>query len=103
MNLRIAQPSHWIPISDRLPPEHQPVLILIADPAAAVDARPTVAHLQIEFRGTPDRRLDWWAGIPGKWMRLPADGWIVTHWTPMPTWRDGHWLTRGSCLGTDTP
>ena len=99
----VVQPDHWIPIADRLPDENQPVLILIADPPVAVYGRPTVAHLQIEFRGTPDRRLDWWAGVPGNWMRLPADGWIVTHWMPLPTWRDGHWMTRGTCLGMEGP
>lgn len=98
-----VQPDHWVPIDQRLPEQHQPVLILVADPAVAIDARPTVAHLQIEGADTSNRRLDWWAGLPGKWQRLPSDGWIVTHWMPLPAWRDGHWMTRGTCLGTEDP
>lgn len=83
----LVQPDPWIAVADRLPPEHQEVLILVADPSVAIYAHPTCARLQVEFRGTPHERNDWWAGVPGNWMRLPADGWDVTHWTPIPAWR----------------
>lgn len=100
---RIIQPDHWIAVTDRLPEQHHEVLLLVADPTVAIYARPLVGRLQIEFAGTKHQRNDWWTGLPGDWRRLPADGWIVTHWTPLPTWRDGHWMTRGSCLATPDP
>jgi hypothetical protein len=100
-----SQPSPWVPVSERLPPEHQPVLVLLADPEVAIYAAPTVARLRIEFRGTPSERLEWWGGIPGKWMpiRMPRtadgwgpnqgwgnglDGWRVTHWCRLPEFDD---------------
>lgn len=95
----VVQPSPWVPVAERLPPEHVKVLVLLACPDVAIYACPTVARLQIEFRGTPSERADWWAGVPGKWMAIrPAwedEDWIVTHWSPLPEWNDGHGRTRG--------
>jgi hypothetical protein len=100
---RAVQPDHWIAVDRDLPKQNERVLVLVADPTMGLDAMPAVARLQIEFAGTPRRRLDWWTGLPGGWTRLPAGGWVVTHWTPLPTWRDGHWMTRGTCLGMEGP
>lgn len=92
-----VQPSPWIAVGDRLPPEHQKVLVLLACPDVAIDAKPTVAHLQIEFRGTASERCDWWAGVPGKWMAIrPGDDWIVTHWSRLPEYDDFHRPTRAA-------
>lgn len=105
-----AQPSPWVSVSERLPPENQAVLVLLANPTVAIDAHPTVARLDHLFRGTQNERLEWWAGVPGNWMpiRMPrtsdgwgpdvcggaADGWIVTHWTRLPEIEDFHRPTR---------
>ena len=88
----LVQPGHWIAIADRLPSDHEEVIVLIADPSVAIYAVPTCARRDGPW---------WWSGVPGNWMKLPDKGWTITHWTPLPTWRDGHWMTRGSCLGTD--
>lgn len=85
----VTQPSPWVPVSERLPPEHQQVLVLIAAPNVAIYAHPTAARLQYEYRGTDRERVDWWAGVPGNWMAIrPGDGWTVTHWARLPEFED---------------
>lgn len=87
-----SHPPPWVPVSERLPPEHQEVLVLIADPSVAIYAHPTVARLQVEFRGAPHERLDWWAGTPGQWVPIrPGSGWSVTHWCRLPEIDHGEW------------
>lgn len=93
MDEPLTQPAPWVPVAERLPPEHQQVLVLIAAPDVAIYAHPTCARLQVEFRGTPHERHDWWAGVPGKWMPIrPGDdnGWVVTHWARIPEHDEGH-------------
>ena len=82
--------SDWISVTDRLPQQHVEVAVLIADASVAIYAFPTCARLDIEFRGTANERNVWWAGVPGNWMKLPRDGWSVTHWHELPEWRSNH-------------
>jgi Protein of unknown function (DUF551) len=72
--------NEWVAVAERLPQPSQHVLILISDERVAITAYPTCAYIDLVFRGKPDQRVDWWAGVPGNYHRVTDDGWTVTHW-----------------------
>lgn len=76
--------SEWISVTDSLPPTDKSVAILIADPDSAIYHWPTCAYRRVVHRGTKWEETEWWAGVPGKYMKLPALGWSVTHWSALP-------------------
>ena len=60
--------TDWISCKDRLPCHHYPVLTY------AINGHNKVDHI------TEDR-----IGTDGNWtLSLPGDGWVITHWMPLP-------------------
>jgi hypothetical protein len=69
--MRDRLPDDAISILDKLPPKDAEVMGWVSDISVCIWFFPTVVRRS--YGG-------WWAGLPGKWIDLPAHKWVLTHW-----------------------
>lgn len=72
-------PPTAIPITEHMPPRNREVLGYVSDADVAIHHFPSV----IRNSGS-DAEPQWWAGLPGHWIALSDERWVVTHWELLP-------------------
>lgn len=72
-------PADAISITVLMPPSHRAVILYVSDDSVAIHGKPVVGW-NSDSIGTPR----WWTGVPGHYIDLQHERWVVTHWAAMP-------------------